>query len=197
MKTLIDTVTSYKLIWLIAVLLLGFALNTVASASDQGETKTGRSFDKFDDTPAADKATKETNPESTKPGKKDDGSKIFPAVWCADITDDETKKICWDAYRVSLKYYEGGLDQRSNVFKWQHFTTKVIFFVVLILVAIGVYFAWVQFKAGKGETDRSEIQVSLQGIKVSSSVLGVIILMISLVFFYLYLRYVYPISELF
>jgi hypothetical protein len=40
------------------------------------------------------------------------------------------------------------------------------------------------------------LDLSTAGLKVSSPVLGVIILVISLAFFYLYLVYVYPISEI-
>ena len=43
----------------------------------------------------------------------------------------------------------------------------------------------------------TSFSASATGISVSSPVLGVIILVISLAFFYLYLVYVYPISELF
>jgi hypothetical protein len=71
---------------------------------------------------------------------------------------------------------------------------------------IGVYFAWLQFyhtlkdnkKAGSQEKALStELSASFKEIKIVSPVLGVIILMISFLFFYLYLRYVYPINELF
>lgn len=110
-----------------------------------------------------------------------------------------------------------------------------------MLVSIGVYFSYVQFKRsfksdskevlsnkqGIGieknkdiskvekkvveQTDKLEdptlsenssdpvsvtkIEASLQGIKVSSPVLGVIILIISLLFFYLYLIFVYPVKD--
>ena len=47
----------------------------------------------------------------------------------------------------------------------------------------------------KGEV--TELEASVKGIKVSSPVLGVIILVISLLFFYLYLAFVYPIQEVF
>jgi uncharacterized membrane protein len=40
----------------------------------------------------------------------------------------------------------------------------------------------------------TEFSASPQGIKVASSTLGVIILVISMCFFYMYLRYVYPIN---
>jgi hypothetical protein len=41
----------------------------------------------------------------------------------------------------------------------------------------------------------TNLELSTTGIKVSSSVLGVIVLLISMAFFYLYARYVYPIQE--
>jgi hypothetical protein len=48
-----------------------------------------------------------------------------------------------------------------------------------------------------GDTLLTEIEASLQGFRVSSPVLGVIILALSFLFFYLYLKYVYPINEIF
>lgn len=49
----------------------------------------------------------------------------------------------------------------------------------------------------KDEYPITHLEASLQGIKVSSPVLGVIILALSFLFFYLYLKYVYPINEIF
>jgi ethanolamine transporter EutH len=78
----------------------------------------------------------------------------------------------------------------------------VTFLTVLILVASGIVFAAVQFRAGlgrrraDGKEMTTELELATTGLKVSSPVLGVIILLISLAFFYLYLVYVYPISEL-
>ncbi len=127
----------------------------------------------------------------------DSGSKIFPTVWCAEITDSETQTVCWAAYRNGLDYYDRGLEHRTKVIEWQHTSTIVIFFVVLFLVGTGIYFAWVQFKSGENSKSNNEIEVSLTGVKVSSPILGVIILVLSLAFFYLYLRYVYPVTEVF
>jgi len=87
---------------------------------------------------------------------------------------------------------------QRRVFQWQLFSSKIIFVIVLVLVAAGIYFAAVQFhhglRSGRTGTDSTEIEASLKGIKVSSPVLGVIILTLSLAFFYLYLVYVYPIE---
>jgi hypothetical protein len=137
-----------------------------------------------------------------------EGAEYFPEesdVWCKNIEDESTKSTCWKAFQAGLSYYNDGLAQRLKGFKWQHLTTQLIFFVVNALVIIGIYFSWVQFKKDlemakerKGSDEKEHhIELSTSGIKVSSSVLGVIILVISLAFFYLYLVYVYPIKETF
>jgi len=126
-------------------------------------------------------------------------SKIFPTVWCTDITHEATKISCWQSYRNGLDYYKFGLEHRKNVLKWQHFSTKIILVVVLLLVSMGLYFSWSQFRAGTAESiapiSSTEIEISSERIKISSPVLGVVILFVSLAFFYLYLVYVYPITE--
>ena len=93
------------------------------------------------------------------------------------------------------------LRRNASVYAWQDFSSKVIFASVLLLVLIGVFFAGVQFfggyPSGSSSDAReapSEVELSVKGISVSSPFLGVIILVISLGFFYLYLAYVYPIS---
>ncbi len=94
------------------------------------------------------------------------------------------------------------LIHRKRVFEWQLFSSKLLFFTVLLLVIIGIYFSWLQFRRGinrdnekqsESET-RTELEISTSGFKVKSSILGVIILIISLAFFYLYLAHVYPID---
>lgn len=113
------------------------------------------------------------------------------------------------AYRESLEAYyayrQRGYEHRLDVFEWQLLSTKIIFFVVLLLVLAGIYFAAIQFHAGlrrrgdpnPGPADETEVSLSLSEIKVRSPVLGVIILTVSLAFFYLYLVHVYPIRNVF
>jgi hypothetical protein len=129
--------------------------------------------------------------------------------------DKATKEALLAALRAYYQYNVSGFHHRSQVFEWQLFSSKVVFWVVIILVAAGVYFSGVQFHASleKGsrkilrKKDKSgqepptapettEILATLKGIKVTSPVLGVIILMISFLFFYLFLVYVYPIRDI-
>lgn len=89
-------------------------------------------------------------------------------------------------------------EHQRNVFRWQLLSAKVIFVTVILLVVSGIYFAAVQFhhglKTGKQGTENTDVEISLKAVKVSSPVLGVIILAISLAFFYLYLVHVYPVE---
>ena len=99
----------------------------------------------------------------------------------------------------------------ASSFFWQLLSSIAIFLVVLALVGCGIYFAALQFHRdlparGARHVEpattppaaiASSVEITASGVKVSSPVLGVIILVISLAFFYLYLAVVYPIREIF
>jgi hypothetical protein len=108
---------------------------------------------------------------------------------------------------------------RKMAFTWQLTSSKIIFWMVMGLVVTGVFFSWLQFRLalksvpyrkevdtpGEQSADNkptsydpnsTQLEASLQGVKVSSSVLGVILLVISLMFFYLYLTHVYRLEEI-
>lgn len=116
-----------------------------------------------------------------------------------------TREKYEEALREYYDYTISGLRHRSRVFEWQLFSARLIFVVVLALVVAGIYFAAVQFHVGlrepaapAGEEAKpTTFKASASGLEVSSPVLGVVILVISLAFFYLYLVYVYPIENIF
>ena len=100
--------------------------------------------------------------------------------------------------------YMASLEHNRRVFEWQLRSSRMIFWVVLVLVTIGILFSALQFwkafrlsrptsKTAQHEM-HTELEISTRGIKVSSSVLGVIVLVISLAFLYLFLVHVYPIE---
>lgn len=97
-------------------------------------------------------------------------------------------------------------EQRTEAFRWQLISSKVVFWMVLFIVCIGLYFSWLQLKHSLELSEHPaqstaeapeihELKLSLQGIEVKSSVVGLIILVISFGFFYLYLDRIYPITE--
>lgn len=120
--------------------------------------------------------------------------------------DPQTRALYETALQDYYRYRSDGLQHRRSVFAWQLFSAKLIFVVVLLLVTCGVVFAAIQFRHGLQQSGDSsgdnsgmgtQMELSAEGVKISSPVLGVIILFISLAFFYLYLVYIYPIENIF
>ena len=198
---------------------LFFTIILVFSVSVVNAQNIGQSFDsnKKDSVDLIEKAKQRLN-ERAEILKKNNQQKIqnnrqdssfhdpmLPDSPGAFMADSLTSKKYQAALQEYYDYHVSGLKHRSKVFTWQLFSSKIIFAVVLILVFAGIYFAAVQFHVGvkqakensKDFNDRTEISASAEGIKVSSPVLGVIILVISLAFFYLYLIYVFPIEDIF
>lgn len=93
-----------------------------------------------------------------------------------------------------IEYQKWTLTDLRRTYHWQNVASVIIFVVVIALVLAGVFFSWVQFRAAGFKSDPASFDGSLQGIKLTTSALGLLILAISMGFFYLYLVYVYPIN---
>ena len=100
------------------------------------------------------------------------------------------EKELWDAYYATAKY---SYVNRRDAFAWQSVTTKIIFVLVIVLVLFGATLTALQFT--RTSTGVTALKASTGGIEVTSPVIGVVILTLSLGFFYLYLANVYPINE--
>ncbi|HLK08281.1 MAG TPA: hypothetical protein VKV30_10075 [Candidatus Angelobacter sp.] len=144
----------------------------------------------------------EDAPEAGHGAQQEESGSFIPKAPDPALNDPATQQLYFSAMREYYSYRISGFQHRQRVFAWQFVSSKLIFATVLILVFAGIYFAAIQFHkglSGKGAAaaQATDIEASLKGIKVSSPVLGVIILVISFAFFYLYLVYVYPIHEVF
>ena len=97
---------------------------------------------------------------------------------------------------ASNAYVITSFQQRTAAFAWQAYTTRIIFWMVISLVMIGVVFSaaqfWIALKRGDVAAPQ-ELTISLQQVTVKSQFLGVVTLALALGFFYLYLVTVYPI----
>lgn len=143
--------------------------------------------------------------ERVKMSAGESDSDALPGASEQVLNDPATRDAYLTYIQARYRYLaSSGLEHRRNVFAWQHWSSQVIFGVVLVLVGAGVYFSAMQFHRGlrparrmprTESEEKTEFTASLKEIKVSSPVLGVIILAISLAFFYLYLVFVYPIQE--
>jgi len=88
------------------------------------------------------------------------------------------------------------LQYRKDAFQLQSFQTIIIFIVVIGLVVGGFVLAALQFRQDKQDPSVSSFEISRDGLKIQSSVIGLLVLTISMVFFFVYIRDVYKISEL-
>jgi hypothetical protein len=114
-------------------------------------------------------------------------------------------------HRIAVESYN------QRVYEWQLFNSKIIFWLVVFLVISGVALSGFQFykdhlaqlkyhELTEKLTTRAEkqqpetiaeslsLEANLKGIKFNSNIIGMMILVVSLLFFFLYLKYVYPIQ---
>lgn len=114
--------------------------------------------------------------------------------------------------KIDIKYYELWAEHNLNVFKWTIWESRILLAVVLLIVGCGLYFAYIQLKSSidvdvpsikPGESTppalispsrngETTLGLSLSSVNLKSSIVGLIILALSLGFFYLYLKEVFP-----
>jgi uncharacterized membrane protein YukC len=88
----------------------------------------------------------------------------------------------------------------ETAYKTQQIMTVAIFFIVSVLVLGGFYLSYLQFKADERNQDndsqnpKATFKISKSGIEFSSSVIGLIVLFMSFMFFHLYVKDVYSIK---
>lgn len=141
-------------------------------------------------------ATKSAPPELTATVKPSSDDKLL-------ILDEEYLQAYhdWKLYKIEIA---------RQTFTFHYWSSLIIFGIVLGIVFMGLYLTWVQvtmridaerLREAQGNSDGKEkdreqhqVELSAEGLKLKSSVVGLSILTVSLGFFYLYLVHVYPIS---
>jgi len=89
----------------------------------------------------------------------------------------------------------------NDIIAQQLWTGVLVFIVVATVVLSGVYLSYLQLKfafaaTSKAKAGENEMEVSMSGVRLKSQVIGLIMLSVSLAFFYLYLTSVYKITIL-
>lgn len=119
---------------------------------------------------------------------------------------------------LSESYNKYSMMHLQRSLGWQFYSSIIIFCLVIFIVVFGLYLSFLQFKIFEkitaaalkaAEKDisskaleegsnmlRSDVGISKDGLKINSAVVGLVILFISLGFFFLYLKYVYKIEVL-
>lgn len=130
------------------------------------------------------------------PSPAAEGGLVSTDALTMEATPELRRKLAEQAYA-----HQGWVfSHQQGVFTWQLWTSRISFGLVVAITVAGLYFSWLQFMAAHrsdgdhSATLASELELSGKGIKVSSPVLGVIILTISIGFFYLFVRHIYPIE---
>lgn len=107
----------------------------------------------------------------------------------------DEKRVAWEAayydYLISLMEYN------VSLFKWQQTAGTVILWLVSVLVVAGVIFSGFHLwsaAANVRSQSNTEIEISTQKVRITSSVIGLVILVLSLAFVYLFIREVYSIN---
>lgn len=115
-------------------------------------------------------------------------------------------------------YNEWALETVKKAYGWNHFTSRVIFWVVISMMTISLWLSYLQFlqemeyrkhlinRTSKSDDnhekkdERVEVSVTTlklggNGVEISSSLIGLLILGISFGFFLVYLTFVYPVTK--
>jgi hypothetical protein len=102
------------------------------------------------------------------------------------------------------RYLRWQSDFEIRSWEWHLLSTKIIFFVVLVVVGFGIFVSWLQFKNdinpkklnGDGGSAEYDVSAGIQSVSIKSKTIGAVILVFSGVFFFLYLSIVYPMNNL-
>lgn len=135
------------------------------------------------------------------------GASALPAAagTLAPITDPdmaETLKAYHQALRADYRYQMDVMELRRSAYMTNSLHTQLVFWLVVMVVLAGIGFSWLQFRATLKRIERAgpaeaaemtELSIGKDGVKLNTSTLGVIILAMSLGFFYLYILHVYPV----
>jgi len=102
-------------------------------------------------------------------------------------------------YEVYMQEHQSNISTQkynNKIYEWQLQSTSYIFWLVFIIVIVGVLSAIIHLYFGlpKKSNTESSIRLSTEGIEMKTSLVGITIFFGSLVFFTLYLYFVYPIK---
>jgi hypothetical protein len=96
-------------------------------------------------------------------------------------------------------YYAHLMDVNIEIFQVQRIASYVVLFLVFIVVTSGVLFSGFQLWKSvsvAGVQASNDLEISAAKVRVTSSVVGIVVLAISLAFLFIYTREVYTIKSL-
>jgi hypothetical protein len=112
----------------------------------------------------------------------------------ANSADPVLEKAYIETRKKEYEYLTAIMDVNIGAFRAQRFASGVILFLVVLVVTAGTAFAGFQLWKSvsvAGVQQSSDLEVSASKVRVTSSVVGVVVLTISLVFLYIYAQEIY------
>lgn len=112
------------------------------------------------------------------------------------------------------KYEIWTLSHTKKIYEYQHTSSVILLGASITILVCGLYFSYIQFqdrtkineinpekkldvnkndRIANEEISKTSLKIGMAGIEISSSIIGLLILCVSLAFFYLYIANVYPI----
>jgi hypothetical protein len=114
--------------------------------------------------------------------------------------DERDSELCRKYLQVKMKEYDFQarlMDLNMETFSGQSVQTYIVMMLVVAVVLSGIGFSAFQLWKAMGSAGiqtNSELEMSAKNVRVTSSVVGVVVLTISIVFLYIYTREVYAIK---
>jgi len=128
-----------------------------------------------------------------------------PPVVAADAAgsfddDPEVRAAVRELFLARVEREIQILKERRDVLRWTNWISRFMFGVVHVILFLGLRAALAEFKHSartrKDSAGETEMRVSLEGIALKTSLHGMVILVAAFGFYFLYIRFVYPITEL-
>ncbi len=116
-----------------------------------------------------------------------------------NLADDEWRTSCKTAYSNNISYLRANYDRwsmetRGRIIAWQSISAILMFVLFLCILVFGLFLTYREFN--KETKSPIKLNMGAGGIEVTSEIVGVVILVLSLGFTYLYIDRVYPIAEI-
>ena len=144
-----------------------------------------------------------------------------PNLDLESLTNSATEQVENYSSNLEREQYEYEIwliRYNKKIYEYQHTSSKVLLGISVIVLTCGLYFSYMQFKdrtkirnidvvnnnqnsendeklLEKGDDSKTSLKIGAAGIEISSSIIGLLILCVSLAFFYLYISNIYPIEN--
>jgi hypothetical protein len=118
----------------------------------------------------------------------------------AELADQKVLNAYVEAKKREYDYYTRLMDVNIDIFHVQRIASYVVLFLVFIVVTSGVLFSGFQLWKSvsvAGVQASNDLEISAAKVRVTSSVVGIVVLAISLAFLFIYTREVYAIKTLY